>query len=643
MLVAFPRALTRATAFRQGFFAERNRPVSIACAAVRALICRLSHTLNVTRLTTGYTGLATGTRTRNLNAVYNAPWGPTFGVRLVHSPAKLSAFLFTGLALFLSGCSSGFIETRPDDLRDLPKDYGVVAIQVVNNIDLLSPYRFSWRGAHVLDLDTPSRRFRLKPVDSGLIGSRVFIGAMPPGSYRIYNLRSRLRVGGRTEYYDAAVGRVLGTFRIESDRLTNLGTVAFQPLDRLDADGHLVREASVIRYDEDENFRSFISEATPRLDRKLPSQTLGWEPDDQQQKHRQYASIVDSLTPGSTFHWLDGGEIAMTGPLGAVFLREGPSQWRRIKTGFSHQLLAMTRTREGYAVAGERGLVMHADALAGEWETVQGPGLMTAVEWIDQMENGTLYVVARRGEICTLYHVTEGFSQWQPIVVNGAPGGLHTGALCAMHARKISGERLLLFDNSKRIILDGQGKILSEGRGDLFSAFRTQPNGVALALAQGGTPFWSAQLNSTDYGESWHQAPRDWPTESPDLFANGAVMILSDGRSIALSYKGYVDDFSRRILYENQARLRIANTEGEIVRWGEKVDAHCNFLLPEISTEHQIFVLCQGGSLIVTEDSGQSWTYDFMPGGNTEAGAALTPLDTTVSSGQNASPYYGDK
>lgn len=422
-------------------------------------------------------------------------------------PSHLSAFLFTGLAFLVSACSSGFIETRPDDLRDLPKDYGVVAIQVVNNIDLLSPYRSSWRGAHVLDLDTPSRRFRLKPVGSGLIRSRIYIGALPPGSYRIYNLRSRLRVGGRTQHFDAAVGRVLGTFRIETDRLTNLGTVAFQPLDRVDADGHLVREASVIRYDEDEGFRSFLSEATPRLDRNLDDQTLSWEPNDQQRIHKQYASIVDSLTPGSRFHWLDGGEIAMTGPLGAVFIREGPSQWRRIKTGFTHQLLAMTRTQEGYAVAGERGLVLHADALAREWETVQGPGLMTAVEWIDQMENGTLYAVARRGEICTLYHVAEGFSQWQPIVVNGAPGGLDTGALCAMHASKISEERLLLFDNSQRIILDDQGKILSGDKGDLFSAFRTQPNGVAMALPHGGTPFWSAQLNTTNNGESWNQAP----------------------------------------------------------------------------------------------------------------------------------------
>lgn len=120
-------------------------------------------------------------------------------------------------------------------------------------------------------------------------------------------------------------------------------------------------------------------------------------------------------------------------------------------------------------------------------------------------------------------------------------------------------------------------------------------------------------------------------------------MILSDGRSIALSYKGYVDDFSRRILYEKQPRLRTANTQGEITRWGEKVDAHCSFLLPEISTEHRIFVLCQGGSLIVTEDGGQSWAYDFVPGGNTEAGDALNPLDTTVSSSQNTSPDHGGK
>jgi hypothetical protein len=196
-----------------------------------------------------------------------------------------------------------------------------------------------------------------------------------------------------------------------------------------------------------------------------------------------------------------------------------------------------------------------------------------------------------------------------------------------LHANPISGDRLVVIADNSRILLDDRGNILNEEKSDRFEIFKRQPNGISMAVPGA---LYRAQVYSLDNGETWHDAPRDWPNESDRLFQNGAVLMLQDGRSMALSYKGYAHEFAKRIVFEEQPRLRISNSDGKIERWGEKVEAHCWRLLPEISVQQRIFALCQGGGLIVTEDGGETWNEDFVPGGDSALDEALDPSATTI-------------
>ncbi|NBB92854.1 MAG: hypothetical protein GVY32_06785 [Gammaproteobacteria bacterium] len=540
-------------------------------------------------------------------------------------PAIARATTLAGLAILLFACSTGF-DTRPEDLGTLPEDYGVVVVQATNNIDELNYRLFTWTGAHVARIDQPDNHFLLKPAGTGLLGSRIFVGALPPGRYRIQNLISEWpETGNPQAWMEAPVTENLGTFRIEPGQLTSLGTVLFQPLGAVEENGRWRRVHTFVRYDDEERFDRFMSVATPDLYERLGERIHGWDLERNGNAREELAERVGEFAVGTEYHWLGGGEIAMTGPIGAVMLREGPGQWRRVETGVNHQLAAMAKTDDGYVVAGERGLVMRADNLDGDWQVVTGPGSQSAVEWMTQMSNGSFYALVRSGLTCTLFHVSEDFSEWTTKLLTSGRGGVFP-LKCQLDVAAMNDDRIVLFGDGRRRILDAAGEIVLDEESDGFMSFEQQPNGAGIAIPDPGWAISSVDhVYTFDGGESWHESSKDWPTESDRVGEIGLLLVLPDHRALALSYKGYVDDFTKRVLYEDEPRLRMANEKGKIVRWGEKVEPYCRQLLPEISTEERIFARCSDGSLIVTEDRGESWSEDFAPGGDGEE--ALDPAD----------------
>ena len=539
----------------------------------------------------------------------------------MHLPTTARAITLAGLAFFVFACSSGF-DTRPRDLDSLPSDYGVVVLQVTNNADELGHRLDTWTGAHVTRVGEPGSHFLLKPAGSGLISSRIFIGALPPGRYRIQNLISEWPQHSKPQVWmEAPAQNHLGTFRLEPGQLTSLGTVLFQPLGAVEEDGRWKRVHMFLRYDSEERFDQFMDHATPDLAERLGERVHGWDIGRNDQAHHELADRVSEFAIGTEYHWLGDGEIAMTGPIGAVFISEAAGQWRQIETGVNHQLAAMAKTSEGYVVAGERGLVLRTDETGGNWEELPGPGLMTAVEWLQQMNNGSFYAIGRGDERCVLFHVTEDFSRWKPVleVEDWFDWRVPTDRPCQIHTASMAGDRIVAFDGQRRIEFDNQGNMQLEEQSKRWTLFTEQPNGVSIAVPDTLGSEYKSQVYTLDGGASWSDTARDWPAESDRLGEVSIMYLLPDGRAMAFSYKGYVDDFSKRVLYEKQPRFRLSNVDGDIVRWGEQIESYCRNLLPEISTEERMFARCSDGSLIVSEDGGESWNEDFEPGeGNEE-------------------------
>lgn len=525
------------------------------------------------------------------------------------------AILLAGTAFLLSACSSEFINTRPDDISDLAPDYGVVAVQVTNSRERLSPWLQSWTAAHVVSLDNPENKFLLSPAGSGLLGSQFFIGVLPPGRYRIYNLQSYRFEHGIEAEIEAPVPANLGTFRVEAGQLTSLGTVMTIRLGAVKIKNRVHLAHAFSRYAERENFKPFIKEATPELHAALGDRVHGWDVG-LESLHRELSSVILDFIRATNFQWLGDGEIAATGPMGSVFVRRGRADWHRIDTGATQQITAITKTNRGYVIVGERGLVMQAETLDGEWRTFPGPGQQVAIKDVVSMENGRLYAFTSEPDRCAALLVSPDFLDWERVF--DVPQGRYIEpGLCPLRSGRLPDDRIVIFGGKQRVVLDNQGQILERGESMIMHYFKNQPNGASIAHRHGA---WAVDRLGYSFngGETWNDPLDDWPNETDRPGAEGNLLVLPDGRSWRMSYKGYSHKLTKKVAYEEEPRLRLLGKDGKIQHWGEKVEPQCTQLLPQISTEERIFVQCHDGRLIVTEDGGESWTEDFVPGGDTQ-------------------------
>lgn len=528
-------------------------------------------------------------------------------------PARLAALGI--LFLLVSACEPDpFLETRPDRLNEIPDDAGLLAVHVINNLVELHSRLDTWTEVYVVDMNDTSKQYRLRPSGKGLINSRVFIGALPPGDYRIFNLRSYARHSDAEYWINAPLDGGLGTFRVEQGHFTSLGTVVYQPLGETEVDGRMQRLYTVVRVHEQENLESFVIEAFPRMfDDTAGKLILGWNPDEFPDTRTETAERVRAFAVGTETFQTSSGEVIMTGTLGHVFRRRGDADWERIDTGFSHQLLAFTPYDGGYLVAGERGLVLRADSLDGPWEVLPSPGTQEAFYWIAALDNGRFMVLARADDAVTAYLVDPDFRHWKIVAHFVHQPGSFSGSSREVVAVLADNGNVILFAIRRRMELDGDGEIVSSRLGRNFRDVRVQSDGTIVGIPNTGQPRFSR-----DEGLSWTSLPRSAQGESLRIRDPSPPFMLPNDEAWRFSHRWRVTLESRQVQTDRPLRLRRSTMEGEIFDWGRPVDRGCDRLRPDISSVDRFFAMCADGRLMMTTDQGQTWEVDFQPGGQGE-------------------------
>lgn len=113
---------------------------------------------------------------------------------------------------------------------------------------------------------------------------------------------------------------------------------------------------------------------------------------------------------------------------------------------------------------------------------------------------------------------------------------------------------------------------------------------------------------SQDYGATWAtmsplRTLESWP-------GSGFPVVLPDGGFAVLSNQVISDPQARRRRHESERRLRVG-TNNEILHWGEQLSEGCSRLVPELSGPDELFVACDDGRLLLSTDSGRSWSVDL--------------------------------
>lgn len=487
----------------------------------------------------------------------------------------------------------------------MPSGHGLVAVQVVSNTDSLSAHLRNWSEIVLVDRERNDSSGRplvisIPAVIDGMSSSRVFVGSLPPGSYRLAALRAHRATSGMGAYSAIAhLGDALGTFRVESNSFTSLGTVYFQPLyadplsSKFVGSGESMRFV-VSRIDDREALHEFAASRHPHAMAALEGQAaLGWDDDTVAEKRQQLQQAIRAFALlGRPQHRGGDGALVFGGRLGTLHRRNPSGEWVRSHVQGNREILAYRETNQGIFAGGERGLICRAVQFSGPWLCSKLSDPNQSIVWIGSSPHGALYLITQeRGRVRLYVGASEDQSGWELLREFGKRAPVTSADLTNAIARPVPAMfrdgRLNLADIDWSYALDTNlGSVVPSSWPALVSLAR-QPNGITLASPASSWTGTKPPIISRDLGETWVTSQRigAFHTFPYALGSGDVVAIDSDSTYVFVGWRKK----------ENVAVLRAAPSSAESRTVGH-VPYGCSEILHEVSHDHELIVRCFDGT-----------------------------------------------
>ncbi|MEN1727638.1 MAG: hypothetical protein AAGJ52_04285, partial [Pseudomonadota bacterium] len=306
--------------------------------------------------------------------------------------------------LLLTGCPSSQVKTNLGEPQYLEGERGVLSVQIVSNAVGLAPSIRQWKQISLVDVNDSEVRVGLARAPDGHSTSDLFLGSLPPGTYRLESLFSSEIIGGEVVRIEAPIPVELGEFDVVSGSITNLGTLLFHPT--------VESPAEISGGDYPFSFGRVEGrmEIKPYLESKfdwLPASyfstpELSWNEGSRaalstRDLSRMGAVPVDSVS-------MRDGTLVSIGKLGQLRWRgEGSESWSRSDTGAIEQIEHVGGSSSGLIAIGERGLVLRSDGWGESWSRVQGPGADQVGIWAELTDQGKAFLLTRSANDILLY------------------------------------------------------------------------------------------------------------------------------------------------------------------------------------------------------------------------------------------------
>lgn len=508
-------------------------------------------------------------------------------------------------ALLAAGCvTDRRIDTRIDQKQGIPPGFGLVAVQVVSNTRQLAQGLWSWTDVNVVDLDNPLRMYRLPSYETGMRSSQVFIGALPPGRYGIYNLHAFRDTGDFQYWMNAHVPRSLGSFEVATDGITTLGTLAYQPL-KASADGQSIAYF-VTRVDDRQDLVELIAEMHPGTAvRSRTAGIRGWFDDGADVAREVYAQRLRELAIGNVPLRQASGRIVVPSRFGQIRWRDAGAKWQRVDTGYTSEILAVAEVDGGWIAAGERGLVLQAPAMAGPWKRIPGPSPKEVVYWLAADGNGGFYALAGKDFGVQLYRQRLGGSEWKSMRGFSISSRYEHDRVSAFVE---PGGGLRVFHREGVSTLDAAGN-WSEATGEALARVTRLANGSWVAQ---DASTWSSGIPRFSRDDA-----RTWETLMRPLGFNEArvslPLVLSSGRFVV---PGSIETRDANLRVRKSKEIYLLGSAHRARDWRKlsALPAGCPQLVPSISTDEHWYIACWDGRLLRSDDGGKHWLIDLDPG-----------------------------
>jgi hypothetical protein len=543
-----------------------------------------------------------------------------------------------GIIFFLTGCATSNIQsTKISANTDLPLGHGVVAVQVVNNTDRLAPFHKGWTEIIVIrtdnidelkriatekakatgksidpdKLDWQPYAFSLTPNDKGVIDSQIFVGSMPEGTYLISSLYSFYSDGDISSWITMPVYQAAGYFDVESNKMTNLGSVVFQPLlnvkEKTFWNNRSSQKAYVTRLNDKQDFTNFILSLYPNLAQKIEFiDPKGWSEDGFDEFRTKLSQLSRENAFGERVSYLEkSGKGAVAARFGQLKVLQKNGEWMKSDLPTNGQLSAVIELENKVAVGSERGLVFINNDSSDDWTEIQPVSAKEAVVWFGKSKNKH-YALTSAAMDYYVYEFEALTEPWNKIgnfkkkernnwlIQNGGlfPWIKQDGSL-----RVINDNKVYDYEIASNTWLSAKTnslvKLAKLRHGALVGLEVSQWDGVG------------DQVYSLDDGESWLEINRslslfgDVKSDSslPTLLADNTVVTVARVKEKGAKSRGL------KIVSSSIDNLK---AKGKWQVHGSTQDT-CYTLLPELTDQNTLFFLCDKGEIISTDDFGGTW------------------------------------
>jgi hypothetical protein len=540
--------------------------------------------------------------------------------------------------LILSGCSSTSIKsTAISTKKPLAQNSGVIALQIVNNTDKLATWHKGWTEVIIFRTDNAeeikkaaiakakSKHKSKKPFDpekvewnydfytltphsQGVLESQIFLGSVPQGEYMISSLYSFYRGGDFSSWISMPVFRSTGHFNVNKKQITNLGTVVFQPLLNNKESNFWSNRSSfkayVTKVNQQQDLKSLILEHYPKLASQLDLSTeLNWtvDPFDSFREELSKLSQLNSYGANGLALKTLGNNIILS-KLGTIRLQSKKGEWKTINLNTNSQLASVIEIENQLVIGGELGQVFISDSTFSDWSIHKPISSKEAVVWFGT-SNKKYYAATQSASQFSIYEVSDIKSAWTKIGTfkrKSKGSWVRNGGLFPFINDQ---DQIGVINDNSRYLYNETSKKWSKLKSTSLVSMAQLANGELVAVDVSQWDGVGDQLISFDYAKTWKSIKRP-------LYRGGAVEgsmpVIMNGKVISVGRKKLRKE-------EGLAKLSIVSADFDNVSKSKKWKFHnpikenCTKLLPELSQKEEIYMLCDQGEVVSSNDLGATW------------------------------------
>lgn len=281
-----------------------------------------------------------------------------------------NVFTIIAVALLLSGCavSSEFRAKSEPAAVGFEEQKGVLMIKGGSNRNI-GTFFGKWQMLTVRNIDS-DKTYSISDRSTPSALHSLFVGSLPPGTYQLERFNSESH-GYISLYSSADAGVRFGRFRIESGRVTDLGSILYiRPYYPINTSAYRLMFIAV-----PEESKKSIELLAPMVAQSANQGTLGWLPlsDKEQRPILVPAREKISLFLNSPQMTPDG--VMLFGEaLGQIARRDKHGVWDVIHTGTINTITALLADTDGTILAGtEQSLLLVKRPNDTIWKTLSLP------------------------------------------------------------------------------------------------------------------------------------------------------------------------------------------------------------------------------------------------------------------------------